>query len=70
MTEWKTIDSAPKDGTLIIVPGGVAYWRERLNHWETEGWYTITGFNWPGKPIQWNVKHWMPLPLAPPEDVT
>ena len=63
--DWQPIETAPKDGTLIIVHGGVAYWRERLNHWETAGWYTITGIDYPGRPIQWEVKDWMPLPPAP-----
>ena len=65
---WQPIESAPKDGTVIIVSGGIAYWRERLNHWEgPSGWYTLTGCEYPGKPIQWNVTHWQPLP-EPPHD--
>jgi hypothetical protein len=26
---------------------------------------SITGFEWPGSKIQWEVTHWMPLPEAP-----
>jgi hypothetical protein len=64
--EWKPIETAPKDGSPIIVSGGIAYWRERLNHWEgPAAWYTITGVNYPGSPIQWEVRHWMPLPAPP-----
>jgi hypothetical protein len=59
MTEWQPIETAPKDGTLIIVPGGLAYWRN------DEGWHTVTGEDWPGKPIRWEVTHWMPLPEPP-----
>ena len=63
---WQKIESAPRDGTVIIVSGGIAYWRERLNHWEgPSGWYTLTGCDYPGKPIQWNVTHWQPLPALP-----
>jgi len=65
--EWQPIETAPKDGTIIIVRGGVAYWRERTSHWDgAAGWWTIAGFDWPGRPIQWEVTHWMPLP-EPPE---
>lgn len=57
-SEWQPIDSAPKDGTWIIVVGGIiAYWRAKDN-----AWFTITAEEWPGKPIQWDVTHWMPLP--------
>lgn len=62
---WRPIETAPKDGTVILVPGGIGYWRERLNHWETEGWHTLTGFDYPGKPIQWKLDHWMPMPTIP-----
>ena len=63
MSEWQTIESAPRDGRKIIVDGGIAYWRERNNHWDPpSGWWTITGFDWPGKPIKWEVTHWMPFP--------
>lgn len=71
--DWQPIETAPRDGTVIIVPGGIAYWRERLNHWEgPAGWYTITGFDWPGRPILWDVTHWMPTPEPPvsPQDAT
>jgi hypothetical protein len=66
MSEWREIETAPKDGTVIIVPGGIAYWRERRNHWEGPGgWYTLTACDWPGRPIQWEVKVWQPLPEPP-----
>ncbi|MDQ2987413.1 MAG: DUF551 domain-containing protein [Armatimonadota bacterium] len=44
----------------VLVPGGIAYYWDDCNVW-----YTITGFNYPGKPIQWPVTHWMPLPEPP-----
>lgn len=69
MGEWQPIETAPRDGTVIIVPGGIAYWR----HWylrngtldRTPGWFTLTGCDWPGRPIHWEVQHWMPLPDPP-----
>lgn len=64
---WQPIESAPRDGTMIIVPGGIAYWRERLNHWEGPAcWMSITGLEKPGRPIQWKVTCWMPFPSPPP----
>lgn len=61
--KWQPIETAPMDGTEILVPGGIAYYRI-----VDSGWYTITAEKWPGKPIQWPVKHWMPLPAPPGED--
>lgn len=60
MSEWQPIETAPKDGTQILIPGGIAYWRA-----DVDGWYTITAVEWPGLPVQWNVTHWMPLPEPP-----
>lgn len=63
---WRPIETAPRDGTMILVHGGIAHWRERNNHWEgPSGWYSLTGFDWPGRPIQWDVRHWMPFPAPP-----
>lgn len=58
--DWRGMDSAPRDGTVFIVPGGVA-------HWHNGYWKTLTGYPFPGRPIEWEVKHWRPLP-APPEE--
>jgi hypothetical protein len=60
---WQPIESAPKDGTVILVPGGIGYWKP-----SAEQWYTITGEAWPGRPIRWPVNHWMPQPGHP--DIT
>ena len=56
---WQPIETAPKDGTTIIVSGGIAHWHEGA-------WKTLTGYEYPGRLIQWKVTQWMPLP-APPE---
>ena len=57
MTEWQTIDTAPKDGTSILVNDGgnviIAWW--------DGGWYS--GAYEP--PQATEVTHWMPLPEAP-----
>lgn len=61
---WQPIESAPKDGTAFLVHGGIARW-----HVGDDGagaWFSITGYEYPGRLIMWPVTHWMPLP-APPE---
>lgn len=57
---WQPIATAPKDGTMIIVPGGVA-------HWHGGAWKTLTAERWPGIVIAWDVQAWMPFP-APPQE--
>ena len=65
MSEWKTIDSAPKDGAKILASAvgdgwsayNIVWWRWHKNG-KTGSWHT-TGSTW-------LPTHWMPLP-APPE---
>lgn len=64
---WLPIETAPKDGTIIIVPGGIAYWLTKPEH-GAPGWFTITACDWPGRRIEWEVKHWFPFP-DPPKSV-
>jgi uncharacterized protein DUF551 len=74
--EWHTIDSAPKDGTHIVLLGYlwgdpaqriracVSWWckaREDSPAYAL-GWF----FSAPGYTNGFNPSHWMPLP-APPE---
>lgn len=53
---WQPIDTAPKDGSWIIVPGGLASWGYGCQAW-------VSGIS--GRKIEWDVKHWMPLPKPP-----
>ena len=61
--EWQPIETAPKDGTEIILGVfkplkdiGVCYWRDDN---------VMTGWTWGlGKAFR-NPTHWMPLPAAP-----
>lgn len=59
---WQPIETAPMDGTPVLVFGGIAYWRA-----DAHAWYTITGSAYPGRVIEWPVTHWMPLPTPPKE---
>ena len=45
---------------LVLVHGGVA----RYDH-RQERWITVTEEAYPGRPIEWEVTHWMPLPQSP-----
>jgi hypothetical protein len=54
--EWISVeDKMPEPGRLVIVEGGVAV----FSKWGV--WITMTDRD-SGKPIQWDVTHWMPLP--------
>lgn len=60
---WQLIETAPKDGTCVIVAlirvGHI--WRVSDAQFNGLGWYTKNG----GVACHWRT-HWMPLP-APPE---
>lgn len=57
MTGWQPIETAPKDGTTVLIHGrlvrcAVSRWiGAPHNHWADHLGHTIT--------------HWMPLPEAP-----
>lgn len=70
LAEWQPIEDAPKDGRHIIVPGGLAYWRDVKNgdHEARPGWFCITGEAWPGRRITWDLTHWQPFPIFRPEE--
>ena len=68
MSEWRTIDSAPKDGSAILMFGRlrgnqrqkyvVGYWQDRsCGEWVSS----------PGQYQARQITHWMPLP-DPPAD--
>lgn len=63
---WKTIDTAPKDGTQVLV----AQWHRgsrnhsyRVAHWNGENWQAVLSV----LPTH-AVTHWQPLPLPPPTE--
>lgn len=57
-------EKKPPVNRVVLVEGGVAIWtRDPLTG---EGrWRSITGFEWPGSLIQWEVTHWADLPEPP-----
>lgn len=70
MSEWQPIETAPKDGTPIIVgvagldrSSGEAHW------WQGEdgrgGWQTWDGANHRRTVYATTPTHWMPMPAPP-----
>jgi len=59
--KWISVkDQMPEALDTVIVRGGIGYFYSGK-------WFTLTGEAWPGKIIQWEVTHWMPLPDPPTE---
>lgn len=59
--KWIPIEERlPDTKELVIVHGGVAIYKDGE-------WITQTGLD-AGRPIQWDVTHWMPLPDPPDTD--
>jgi hypothetical protein len=50
---WRTMDSAPRDGTPILT-WGPEFFAPTMNYWHNGGWYDY------GDPT-----HWQPLPSPP-----
>lgn len=75
MSEWKTIESAPRDGTTILVCGGTLSWRGSYDcdaqmvepdtaNWMGGEWFIGNGESY-GDRIICTPTHWMPLPSPP-----
>lgn len=73
---WKTIDSAPRDGTRILIAGGTFElgWDDQIiaDHIEIAFWHTD---HWHGPEAnahdEWQKHrptHWQPLPAPPSHD--
>jgi hypothetical protein len=64
---WRTIESAPKDGTEIILGAvgetwGAGYWEKEPNYWGETGWHfeADRGDTYAQHPC--HPTHWHPLP--------
>lgn len=75
--QWQPIETAPKDGTVIVVRGNNHGWPENGHHiciatWQYDCW--IEGSDWNDTSELTYLTHWMPLPAAPgaaaPEEPT
>lgn len=51
MMEWKPIETAPRDGTIIIVQGGTVEYR-------IDGWFSHVSQSF----LQWEPKEWCHFP--------
>jgi len=70
-TEWQSIETAPKDGTEIIL---CYYWNAdqslkfiKSTHWSDndKNWKTFSEFFISNIEQHFTVTHWMPLPNPP-----
>lgn len=63
MSEWKDINSAPMDGTSILVLAGAVDWRD--NEVPSVAWYSKM-YGWVGHFATGGIPtHWLPLPENP-----
>jgi len=77
MSEWQPIETAPKDGTWILVCGGrtedeevtrthaVAQWTDDLNGRKTKWHWQFAWYDGGYYGFYENPTHWMPLPEPP-----
>ena len=69
--EWQKIETAPKDGTwvLVVVSGylpTVAYWSMNYKNWLTEIQNDVSDEMWEGLLyVEYHPTHWMPLLESP-----
>ena len=60
---WRLINTAPKDGTCILIWDEMvhyAYWSEDYEIW-------INNYDLDGGTSKYDPTHWMPAPLGPPK---
>lgn len=66
MSEWQPIETAPRDGTPVLLTNGDTM---EVGGWQ-EGWRGKPGTFWcqgcDEYPVCINATHWMPLPPPPP----
>ena len=66
---WQPIETAPKDGTNILIISAKAYSPEAAEGWWDGRWWTYYSrpekFVVPGPTHMVEVTHWQPLPIWP-----
>lgn len=60
---WKTIDSAPKDGTAALLWPGLLVWTEEMM--PACGWFALGSGKWVSQAGWLEPTHWQPLPQPP-----
>ncbi len=72
MDNWKSIETAPKDGTKILLCSGTNWKEIEIGYWVVVGYNGVkgkwtTGFHCAdeGDFDIFNPTHWMPLPECP-----
>lgn len=60
---WQPMDSAPKDGTAILILSESS--EQRVGWWGTCGWTYYQKYGGTSI-VMLKPTHWMPLPVAPP----
>lgn len=59
LSEWRPIESAPKDGTPVLLLAGVT---------KNVGWWAVDKWSYGGGRWGNDVTHWLPLPPAPSKE--
>jgi len=75
MSEWQTIDMAPKDGSVVLLYQPFGQWRGNRSgqqiittgYWHQPGNPTVAGFWCSAVTFIYRPTHWMPLPDPPKE---
>lgn len=62
--EWRTIDSAPKDGKPILVFDGNYMTTGWWHHYDKRFVLVVCGYGCVDGDLD-NLTHWMPLPIPP-----
>lgn len=74
MMKWQTMETAPKDGTRILVHSNefyhdsemaVVYWKELKTYHGIYGNWEVTCFGGHDAESEVEPTHWMPLPEPP-----
>jgi len=71
MTEWQPLETAPRDGTIILLACGdvvsLAFWHQTYDETKrkaTAGWAAIWSSCPQAEPLT-KATHWVPLPVPP-----
>ena len=59
--QWRDVrEELPPVNETVLVHGGIAYFNRLSGQW-----MSLTANDYPGKPITWDVTHWMHVPQPP-----